>query len=278
MAEASWYVGRPRPRRVPAGAFRRLWETVWYGTRDENPDGPIGDGDAAPRWPIGRQPQPGPGRVVVAHDQEIASLRIHGHPGVTKMAVNDTGLILLVVVDPKLHGGLAACHGLHDTAHLSSWKPGLATRSEKHDRNSAKVEGVASGNTTEKWSGFEKVATTSKSGRPESTAASQPKLDTSAYLTNRSAQGYEIAARGAEDRDPEESVLLQQSPLARSKLASLRLLRPPRTTGSWSSGGGPSRTIATGGSRSGIKPRYRDVERPFRRFAFAYAGSCRGPG
>ena len=36
----------------------------------------------------------------------------------------------------------------------------------------------------------------------------QPKLGTSAYLTDRSAQGYEIAARGAEDRDPEESVLL----------------------------------------------------------------------
>jgi hypothetical protein len=46
-----------------------------------------------------------------------------------------------------------------------------------------------------------------ESGRPESTAG-QPKLGTSAYLTDRSAQGYEIAARGAEDRDPEESVLL----------------------------------------------------------------------
>jgi hypothetical protein len=77
------------------------------------------------------------------------------------MAVDDTGLVLLVVVDPKLHGGLAACHDLHDTAHLSGWKPGLATGSEKHDRNAAKVDGVASGSTTEKWSGFENVAATS---------------------------------------------------------------------------------------------------------------------
>ena len=101
------------------------------------------------------------GRVVVAHDQEITGLRVHGNPGVAEMAVHDTGLILLVVVDPKFHWGLAPCHGLHDTAHLSGSNPGLATGSEKHDRNSAKVEGVASGNTTEKWSGFEKVAATS---------------------------------------------------------------------------------------------------------------------
>ena len=101
------------------------------------------------------------GRVVVAHDKEITGLRVHGNPGVAEMAVHDTGLILLVVVDPNLHAGLAACHGLHDTAHLSGWKPGLATGSEKHDRNSAKVDGVPSGKTTEKWSGFEKVAATS---------------------------------------------------------------------------------------------------------------------
>jgi len=101
------------------------------------------------------------GRVFVAHDKEISGLRVHRNPGVAEMAVHDTGLVLLVVVDPKLHGGLAACHDFHDTAHLSGWKPGLATGSEKHDRNPAKVDGVASGNTTEKWSGFEKVAATS---------------------------------------------------------------------------------------------------------------------
>jgi hypothetical protein len=101
------------------------------------------------------------GRVVVAHDKEITGLRVHGNPGVAEMAVYDTRLVLLVVVDPKLHGRLAACHGLHDTAHLSGWKPGFATGSVKHDRNLAKVDGVASGKTTEKWRRFEKVAATS---------------------------------------------------------------------------------------------------------------------
>jgi hypothetical protein len=82
--------------------------------------------------------------------------------------VDDTGLVLLVVVDPKLHGGLSTRHVIHDKAHLSGSYPGLAAGSEKHDLNPAKVEGVASGSTTEKWRGFENVAATSKPARRSS--------------------------------------------------------------------------------------------------------------
>jgi hypothetical protein len=178
------------------------------------------------------------------------------------MTVHDTGLVLLVVVDPKLHGRLAACHGLHDTAHLSGRKPGLATGSEKHDRNSAKVEGVASGRTTEKWRGFENVAATSKPARRSSPQRARRSSGrrrtwlTASFNARRSSPG------APKTEMPKNRCCSQQSPLARSRLASLRLLRPPLTTRSWSSGGGPSRTISAGGSRSGIKSRYRDGERP----------------
>jgi hypothetical protein len=45
-------------------------------------------------------------RVVIAHDHEIATLRIHGHSSMPKVPVNDSGLVLLVIVDPKFHCGL----------------------------------------------------------------------------------------------------------------------------------------------------------------------------
>jgi hypothetical protein len=95
-------------------------------------------------------------------------VRVHGNPCVAKMAVDDTGLVFLVLVDPKLHGGLSTCHVIHDRAYLSGSNPGLATGSEKQDRNLAKVGGVASGRTTEKWRGSENVAAAAKPARRSS--------------------------------------------------------------------------------------------------------------
>ncbi len=172
--------------------------------------------------------------------------------------MDDTGLILLVVVDP-VPLWPAAGHRLHDRAHLSGSNPGLATGSEKHDRNPAKVEGVASGRTTEKCRAFENVAATSKPARRSSpqrarrTSGRRRTWLTASLSATRSSPG-------TPNTDiPKNPYRSQQSPLARSKLASLRLLRPPRTTRSWSSGGGPSRRTSAGGRRSGTGSRYRDV-------------------
>ena len=90
------------------------------------------------------------GSVVVTHNQEVAALGVHGDPGMTEMGVNDSRLVLLVVVHPKLDLRLPPVHVAHGTTHRSRSKPGLVTGSEKQDRRLVKVGGVVSGNTTEK--------------------------------------------------------------------------------------------------------------------------------
>jgi hypothetical protein len=48
--------------------------------------------------------------VVVADDEIVAGMGIKRYPSMPKVCVDQSGLVLLVVVHPQLHGGLASSH------------------------------------------------------------------------------------------------------------------------------------------------------------------------